>query len=510
MQKQLLNSNVIKGFVQSLLAKKFDGASDIPSFHEEWWDMACDTQHRFVAIAAPRSHAKSTCLTFSFALAAVLFRQHEFIIICSGSTSTSVLFLQDIKNEIIDNKEIQDLFGIPRDEAGRVAFVKETEDDIIIEFEDGHKCRLMAKGAEQKLRGLKWGSKRPDLIIGDDLEDDEQVLNKDRREKFRKWFMGALVPALSMDGKVVIVGTILHLDSLLERLMPTELGRTTVYDGLKMYSSKKVGMWHSVKYKAHNDDFSKILWKERYTRDWFLDKYDEYNRQGMPEVYAQEFLNKPLDESNLYFKRGDFQGRTEDDKKKDLNYYVSVDLAISQSDKADFSVFVVGGMDDNGLLHIVNVIRERMDGFEIANTLLTLQKVYDPVCFGIEDMQISKSIGPFLNRLMVEQNTFLNIIPLKPHRTDKITRARSIQARMRAGAVKFDKQADWYAGLESEMMRFPRDRHDDQVDGMSYLGIILDKMSEGRTEDEIEEEEYREEMEDSGIFEEGKSATTGY
>jgi predicted phage terminase large subunit-like protein len=504
-----LNADVMTGFVQSLLAKKFDGANLIPHFHKEWWDLCCSDE-RFVAIAAPRSHAKSTAITFSFILAALLFRKHEFVVICSGSTSTSVLFLQDIKNEIIDNIEIHDLFGIQKDVNGRVLFEKEAEDDMILEFEDGHKIRIMAKGAEQKLRGLKWDSKRPDLVVGDDLEDDEQVLNKDRRAKFRKWFMGALIPAISKNGKVVIVGTILHLDSLLERLMPTELSKNTVYDGLKMYSTRKVGMWHAVKYKAHNTDLSSILWKERYDKNWFMEKYEEYDRQGMPEVYAQEFLNKPLDESNLYFKRTDFQGRTDEDKKKDLNFYISVDLAISQSDKADFSVFVVGGMDDNGLLHIVNVIRERMDGFEIANTLLTLQKIYDPVCFGIEDMQISKSIGPFLNRLMMEQNTFLNIIPLKPHRTDKITRARSIQARMRAGAVKFDKQAEWYSGLESEMMRFPRDRHDDQVDGMSYLGIILDKMSEGRTIEEIEEEEYLEESADSDLHNYGASQVTGY
>lgn len=505
-----LTSEVMVGFVQSLLAKRFDGASAIPEFHKEWWDLACKDEEEFVAIAAPRSHAKSTCLTFSFVLAAALFRKHQFIIICSGTTSTSVLFLQDVKNEIIDNKELQQLFGIPCDADGRVVFSKDTEDDLIIEFEDGHKCRIMAKGAEQKLRGLKWGSKRPDLIIGDDLEDDEQVLNKDRREKFRKWFMGALIPARSMHGKVIIVGTILHLDSLLERLMPAENSSNTIYDGLKMYSRRKIGMWYSVKYKAHDDNFKQILWKERYDKAWFEEKYNEYNRQGMPEIYAQEFLNKPLDESNLFFKRTDFQPMSEDDRKKDLNYYIAGDFAISEKDRADYTVMVVGGMDSNGYLHIKNVIRERMDGLSIVETMLALQKLYEPICFGIEDMQITKSIGPFLNRAMVESNTFINIIPLKPHKTDKITRARSIQARMRAGAVKFDKSAEWYSTLEAEMMRFPRDRHDDQVDAIAYLGIILDKMSEGRTEEEIEEEEYEDEFEQSHLSEQGRSAVTGY
>jgi predicted phage terminase large subunit-like protein len=497
------------GFVQSLLAKRFDGASQIPEFHKEWWDLCCSDE-KFVAIAAPRSHAKSTAITFSYTLAAILFRQHDFVIICSGTTSTSVLFLQDIKNEIIDNKELQELFGVPRDADGRVVFVKDTEDDLILEFEDGHKCRLMAKGAEQKLRGLKWGSKRPDLIIGDDLEDDEQVLNKDRREKFRKWFMGALIPARAMHGKVIIVGTILHLDSLLERLMPTETSTNTVIDGLKMYSARKIGMWHSVKYKAHDSSFKDILWKERYDKGWFEEKYQEYLRQGMPEIYAQEFLNKPLDESNLFFKRSDFQPMGEDDKKKDMNYYIACDFAISEKDRADYTVMIVGGMDSDGMLHIKNVLRERMDGLTIVETMMALQRLYEPICFGIEDMQISKAIGPFLNRAMLESNTFLNIVPLKPHKTDKTTRARSIQARMRAGAVKFDKQAEWYSTLEAELMRFPRDRHDDQVDAMAYLGIILDKMSEGRTEEEIAEEEYLDEFEDSNLSFEGRSAVCGY
>jgi hypothetical protein len=164
-----LTKDVIRGFVQSLLAKKFDGASQIPYFHEDWWEMCC-SKDEFVAIAAPRAHAKSTAISFCFVLAAILFRKHTFGIICSGTSSTSVLFLQDIKNEIQDNVEIQNLFGIKRDNDGRVIFAKETEDDVIIQFEDGYQARLLAKGAEQKLRGIKWGSKRPDLIVGDDLK----------------------------------------------------------------------------------------------------------------------------------------------------------------------------------------------------------------------------------------------------------------------------------------------------------------------------------------------------
>ena len=145
-----------------------------------------------------------------------------------------------------------------------------------------------------------------------------------------------------------------------------------------------------------------------------------------------------------------------------------------------------------------------------VDTMLAVQRLRDPEVFGIEDTQITKSIGPFLNREMIVQNTFINVLPLKPHKQDKVTRARSIQARMRAGGVKFDKSADWYQTLEDEMMRFPRDKHDDQVDALAYLGLIIDRMHEAPTKEELDEEEYHQEMEESGILEQGRNQITGY
>ena len=81
---------------------------------------------------------------------------------------------------------------------------------------------------------------------------------------------------------------------------------------------------------------------------------------------------------------------------------------------------------------------------------------------------------------------------------------------MRAGAVKFDKSADWYPILEHEVLQFPRGKHDDQVDGLSYLGLIIDKMAEGRTESEVSEDSYKEQFEDFEDEHLGRCETTGY
>lgn len=443
-------------------------------------------------------------------LACVLFRERRFVLLVSDTEAQAAMFLGQIKQELTDNQDIIELFGIKKNDNNEVKFIKDSETDIIVEFVDGVKFRIIAKGSEQKLRGMLWNGARPDLIVCDDIESDEAVMNKERREKFKRWVYGALLPCRSQNGIFRIVGTVLHMDSFLEGLMPKENDKMTVHEELKTYSTRSSSQWKAVKYKAHNSTYSEILWPERRTAEEFKQIRQDYIDRGLADVYSQEYLNIPIDESNTFFKKADFSSIREEDKKKKLNYYIAGDFAISEKERADYTVLVVGGMDEDGILHIKNVVRDRMDGLQIVDTMLALQRVYDPLAFGIEDTQITKAIGPFLNRVMIEQNVFINIIPLKPHRADKQTRARSIQARMRAGAVKFDKSADWYQTLEDELMRFPRDKHDDQVDGIAYLGLMIDRLVDAPTKEEIEDEEYEQEQKESGLNEQGRSETTGY
>jgi predicted phage terminase large subunit-like protein len=502
-----VTKEMVQGLVGSTLVSGFDGKLKTPAFHEEVWEL-CTSHHKFVAIAAPRGHAKSTAVTLSYGLSTLLFREREFMLVVSDTESQACLFLGQIKQTLQENNDLIDLFGIKRNPEGLVKFVKESESDIIVEFTDGHKFRIIAKGAEQKLRGLLWSGKRPDIIICDDLENDEIVMNKDRREKFKRWFYGALLPCRSKDGIVRYVGTILHLDSMLENFMPRENDAFTVVEDLKVTTTRKT-LWKSVKYKAHNSDFSQILWPEKFSASELKELKNDYSERGIADVYSQEYLNVPIDESNTYFKKSDFLPVKEEDRKKKLNYYITADLAISLEERADWSVFMIGGVDEDGFLHIKNVIRARMDGLEIADTVLALQKIYDPYAIGIEEGQISKSVGPFLNREMVARNVYPNIEKLKTMGQDKVTRAKSIQARMRAGGVKFDKSADWYQTLEDECMTFPRSKHDDQVDTLAYMGRMIDKLIEAPTPQEQSDIEYEDELRNSDI-DQGRNEHTGY
>lgn len=498
-----LNAETIYGFTTSLLLSRFDSPKRTPNFHLELWDLVTRPE-RYIAIAAPRGHAKSTAVTHTFVLASVLFRERDFALIISDTEGQAIQFLGDIKKELQENEQLIATFGVKR-------FVKDAETDIIVEFQDGAQFRIIAKGSEQKVRGLKWRNKRPNLIIGDDLENDEIVMNEDRRAKFRNWFFNALVPAGSDDCLYRIVGTILHMDALLERLMPPWGDKTTETNGLKHWSTEE-RPWLAVRYQAHTEDFSKILWKEKFPKERLLEIRKMYIEQGFPEGYSQEYLNYPIDEENAFFRRDDFPDVDEEGKDEYLEYYVGGDLAISEKDTRAYSVFVIAGMNAKGILKVVDVRRFRGDSLDIIQEFFAIHSKYKPQAFFVEKENILRSVGPVLFEKMRETGIYLNIgedtmiVPTQ----DKMKRAQSIRARARAGGVQVRHDTYWADAFLTELIQFPRGVYKDQVDALAMLGLGLEKMLITPTMAELEEEEWEDEFGESMYMYDNRDTMTGY
>jgi len=437
-----------------------------------------------------------------------LFRECNYVIIISDTEGQATLFLNDIKRELVENEDIIHLFGIEKIE-------KDQETDIIVRMTDGHRFRIQAKGSEQRVRGLKWRNQRPDLIVGDDLENDEIVMNPERRDKFRRWMNGALLPILAKNGVIRIVGTILHIDSYLENRMPRLQSKQTVNLDLLVYSTSKISGWKSVKYRAHNEDMSVILWPEMYNKQWLTEKRASLVSQGQADLYNQEYLNYPIDESRAMFRRADLLPIDEVTLKKMLNeelplhYFVGSDLAVSKDKRADYTCFVVIGIDSNNRMYVCEVLRGRWNTKEIVDLFFEIQEKYHPVWFAVEKGVLLKSIGPFLDEEMFARNRFLNLEKVTPS-VDKEERAQSMVGRVRVHGVRFFKDADWYPAFETELCQFPRGQHDDQVDAFSILGLALMQLTIAPTVDEKEQEEYEDEKQQAGFLNDGRSSTTGY
>jgi predicted phage terminase large subunit-like protein len=482
-----LTKEMVEAFVLVYLKDRFDTPVDTPEFHRELWQMCC-SDAKYVAIAAPRGHAKSTAVSLSYALVMLLFRYRDFVIIVSDTWGQSVEFLRDLKTELFEND------GIIKDFETKRA-IKDSEDDVIFQMRDGYKFRVVARGSEQKVRGLKWNNKRPNLVLGDDLEGDEQVESKNRRDKFFKWLMKALLPCGADDCLFRFVGTILHFDSALERIMndPT---------------------WVTRRYRAHRgfNDFTEILWPEKFGEKRLRDIREKYVVQGEADGYSCEYLNNPIAEGDSYFRREDLLPMTEEvrkairEGKMALVYYAGWDFAVSKDQKADFTVGSVWGVAADHKKYKVDCRRGRWDAKELIDEMFSVQQAYGPACHFVEGGVINTSIGPFLYTEMTARGRYLNLVKLNSTK-DKPTRARPLQAMTRAKHLIFDKEMGNWQDQEEEFSRFPKGAHDDIVDSDSIIAQGLQDIQPAKTVAEIEEEEYEMEF---GVAQEGRNEVTGY
>ena len=481
-----LTADLIEAFQGTFLSARYDETKVTPDCHREWWALYCSDSES-AAIAAPRGHAKSTALTHAFTLASALFRVESYIIIISTNEEIAMDFLGDITNEIEENEDLQEEFDIK-------GFVAKTKSDIIVEFNDGEQFRILARGSGQKMRGKKWRNRRPGLVVCDDLEDDEQVENKERRDKFRRWFQRAVQPAMRRGGKLRVHGTILHEDSLLARFM-------------------KDSTWNSKLYKAHAgfDDFSAILWPEQWPEDVLRRKRQTYIEQFDSSGYSQEYLNDPFDNTEAYLKKTYFNGMEEADYDAEGKTCIGVDFAISKADKANrTSMTCAKQTQDNRLLFCDQHVG-RWDTTEIIDKLFELEALHSPFCFFVEDGVIWKAITPVLEQEMRRKNVFINCIPVSPVK-DKATKGRSWQKRMKAGACRFDKNAEWYAPYEAECLRFTGYSEsvlDDQFDSSAIVSRGFDTLPLLDEEDFMDEEELAHHNA-TPQGNSGRSTTTGY
>jgi phage terminase large subunit-like protein len=489
-----LTADMMAGFLDTFLLGTLDTPTVSPPFHHEAWEMVT-SDHPQVALAAPRGHAKSTAITLAYVLAMLLFRATPYAVVVSNTRNKAIEFVRNLKDSLMGNESIRHHFKV------RDFTEKDSQDDFICTLDSGYQFRVTSIGFGTSVRGLNWGTRRPGLVMMDDAEDDEQVMSQDRREKAMSWLLSALMPAMSPTGLIRVVGTILHVDSILQNLINDEEN------------------WLSRVWAAHDDNFENILWPERYSREKLLRLRQNYIRQGRLENYNMEYRNKAVDTSSGYFQLSEFLPMTEADKDPKARakriFYASGDFAISKKARRDYTVLPIVSIDYDGTWYVEFVRRARMDGKEIIDELYAMEETFNPQVWFLEDGTILKGLKAGIDAEAHEQrrkgkDLMLLIEELTPV-DDKMTRARGFQRMMRGKRVKWDTEADWFPDVQQEILEFPRGLNDDVPDAFATLALGLDKMVTPSTpQEELEEEWEERRRQGSGPYSGGRNKHTGY
>ena len=207
-----------KTLAKVLMPERF--SSPFSSYlHDPIFDLI-DSDAPRVAIAAPRGSGK-TSISIAKAAQSILFHKRRFIAWVSTSHDVATMQTENLKREMTTCPEIKKIFG-----AVKTRGVSELDESFSKKSWVGFDNTLvLPRGCGQQVRGVLFGSSRPDLIIVDDLEHPEEIKNDDLRIARKTWFWADLMKCTSRfdkTWKVIYIDTLKHEDSLLQDLLDSK------------------------------------------------------------------------------------------------------------------------------------------------------------------------------------------------------------------------------------------------------------------------------------------------
>lgn len=253
--------------------------------------------------AAPRGYAKSTIKALIKPIHDVCYGVEDFIVVISNTQDQANGKLKDIRTEILTNDFLVSTYGIQ--------FPKRTPGETAYEILCGrHACRFEAYGAGVEIRGIRYGAKRPTKIISDDSEHSEEVHNEEIRNKYEDWFFQVVSNIGTPETNIEFIGTVLHPQSLLMKLMKNPAYDAKIYKAVISWSERE-DLWQKWRELYMNIDNgnrgteaehffeqnksemlrgTKVLWPERESYLYLMKEMVEKGKRN----FMKEKQNEPI------------------------------------------------------------------------------------------------------------------------------------------------------------------------------------------------------------------------
>jgi hypothetical protein len=412
------------------------------SLHRQIFNILDDDTIQKAAIAAPRGFGKTSLVNIAYPAQQLLFRRHKFIVQISNKATQAMLQSENLKQELLYNNSIKDLFGpMKSDTFSKEMWVTQTG------------TMVLPRGAGQQVRGLLYGRNRPGLIILDDIEDSEAVQNPEQRAKMKEWFFADVMNSISRarsDWRIVVVGTLLHEDSLLANLLEDP-------------------NWITLQLSICNDKYESN-WPDFISNEGVRKLADSYATQGLLDAFYREYRNIPVARENASFDQAMMKRYTEEkwnkEKQKDLESVVIVDPAKTVKMQSDFSAIVGLTFDsEKGRVYVRDVVAERLYPEEVYEHAFAMADRLGARAIGLEVTSLNEFITYPFNTAMRKRGKFYELVELKA-RGKKEDRIKALVPFYRMGI--FWHNENVAPQIEAQLIAFPRAKRDDISDAIAY------------------------------------------
>ena len=443
------------------------------------------------AVAAPRGHAKSTNLTFKGTMHSTLYGYKHYPIIISDSSEQAEGFLDNIRVEFEENTAILEDF---RPLAGSVwrSNVLVTKTNIKIE----------AIGSGKKIRGRKHRNWRPDLIILDDVENDENVRTPEQRSKLKNWFDKAVSKSGDDYTDIVYIGTLLHYDSLLAKTLTNPAYRSIKYKAVIQFSQADDlwQQWESIFTDLANDDReadalaffqahkaamlegTQVLWEEKLS---YYDLMVMRVSEGEASFNSEE-QNEPINPDDCLFMEEWFEYYNEAEinfRDPVFDFFGFIDPSLGKTKRSDFSAIVtLAKHRSSGYMYVVDADIERRHPDRIIADVLAKERWLRASFghgyrkLGAETNQFQWFLKEELAKASAKAGLYLPIEEVQ-QTSDKVMRIQTLQPDVKNKYIKFNRR---HKRLLEQLTQFPMGAHDDGPDALEGARSIAKRVKRFR------------------------------
>lgn len=397
---------------------------------------------------APRGLGKSTLLTMAKPLREILLGRKKFIVVISSGLDQAMSLTEDLKRELEGNEVIAQYWGDLRGDN----WSKQ-------EWETRLGTKVMPRGAGQQVRGIKHGRHRPDLIILDDLEDPKNVQNEEIRKETWRWLWGDVLPAVDMsrdDWEIFAIGTLLHQDSVLARLLDQPEWEKAVL------SLCDVGLRTNWPEFMSQSKVDRIISDARSARTF--------------DVFCMEYLSQMVAGEDATFRKDWFKYYTESEseltKSGDIESVVIIDPAKTSTAKSDYSAVVGWGVDrKRHRFYLRDLVMERFQQKEMYRSAFDMCSRLGARVLGVEETGLNDFISHPIKTQIAAEGLAIEYVGLKA-KGKKEDRIASLVPYYQRGEVFHRREIS--GPLEAQLLSFPRAKHDDASDAAAYLSQMLE------------------------------------